>query len=138
MVETVGEAFEKEFGVKGGGPLGKGALVVYASDQYFLDWVGIGGQTMYRFLSIAGHIALYVLYVATMSAVLVHAPPNTVLARVGYSGYGSGGAIEVVVYFDLKGGYSDEQAFITDIHVRLEVNGTRFTRALKPSFSTTS
>jgi len=59
-------------------------------------------------LSIAGHIALYVLYVATMSAVLVNAPPNTVLASVGYSGYGSGGTIVVVVYFDLKGGYSDE------------------------------
>jgi hypothetical protein len=131
-VEKVGEKYQQVFGKKGGGALGEGALVEYASDEYLKEWMGLKANTITRLLGIAGQIALTVLFYAVMRASLVYAPPNAILASVSYNGYGSGGVLNTVVYYDLYGSYSSERVFITDIWVVLEVNGTRYTLAQFP------
>lgn len=71
-VEKVGEKYQKVFGRKGGGALGEGALVEYASDEYLKEWMGLEANTVTRLLGIAGQIVLTVLFYAIMNAPLVH------------------------------------------------------------------
>lgn len=120
-VNAVAEKFEKKFGVEyAGGALGEGALVEYASETTFKRWLGGRVKTLIDFMSSTKMTILILLVDALMSAALVSAPPQVVMANVSYNGYGNSFLVVTLTWG--IGNWQEYRALFTEIGVWLDVN----------------
>ncbi|MCC6050988.1 MAG: hypothetical protein LM580_09790, partial [Thermofilum sp.] len=122
-VNAVAEKFKEKFGVENaGGALGEGALVECASETTFKQWLGGKVKTLIDFMSSTKMTILILLVDVLMSAALVNAPPQVLLANVSYNGYGNG-FLDVTLTCG-TGDWQGYRALYIEIGVWLKVNGS--------------